>query len=52
MTTLAAKEMEMAMDEVHDPRDDERPYVEWAPLYVPVLAAALVVFMIVILGLA
>ena len=29
MDTIAEKEAPM---EVHDPRDDEQPYVRWAPL--------------------
>lgn len=38
--------------EVHDPRDDEQPFVRWAPLYIPLFAAALAVFMILILNLS
>ena len=38
--------------EVHDPRDDELPYVRWAPLYIPLFAAALAVFMMVIMQLS
>lgn len=48
MDTIAEKE---AM-EVHDPRDEEQPYVRWAPLYVPLFAAALVVFMMLIMHLS
>jgi hypothetical protein len=32
----------------HDPRDDEEPFVRWAPLYVPVFAALLIVLMMLI----
>jgi hypothetical protein len=32
----------------HDPRDDEQPYLRWAPLYVPLFAAVLVVLMMLI----
>jgi hypothetical protein len=49
METIAEKE---APVEVHDPRDDEQPYVRWAPLYVPLFAAALVVFMMLIMHLS
>jgi hypothetical protein len=45
MDHIAEKEL----PEVHDPRDDEQPFVRWAPLYVPLFAAALAVFMMVIM---
>jgi hypothetical protein len=32
----------------HDPRDDEEPFVRWAPLYVPAFAALLIVLMMLI----
>jgi hypothetical protein len=38
--------------EVHDPRDDEQPFVRWAPLYIPLFAAALAVFMMLIMQLS
>lgn len=45
MDSIQEKE---AAAQVHDPRDDEQPYVRWAPLYVPLFAAVLVVLMMLI----
>lgn len=47
MDTTAEKQEPM---EVHDTRDDEEPYVRWAPLYVPLFATALVVVMLLIMA--
>jgi hypothetical protein len=47
----ARRAEESSMDDSsqpHDPRDDEQPYLRWAPLYVPLFAAVLVVLMMLI----